>query len=100
MSYYAQIMAKEIMREAELIAERTRKHRAEKNKPLDVKIYEWHAALPIQERQERYTMEELKELFPVAPSRIGGALHKLGWQRKRNWKGGGSYGRYWMPPTL
>ncbi|MHA1539930.1 MAG: hypothetical protein ACTSXQ_05600 [Alphaproteobacteria bacterium] len=98
MSYYAQIMAAEIMREADRLMEETQKYRAEKNKPLDVKIHEWYSQLPAHDKKEYYTMEELKARFPVAPSRIGTALHELGWQRKRNWKSSGSHGRYWIPP--
>lgn len=72
--------------------------RAHNARPLDVKIRDWYAALPANERQPYYTMDELVLIFKTAPGRIGTALHFLGWQRRRRFSGGGSHARFWVPP--
>ena len=71
--------------------------RAYNARPLDVKIRDWYAALPPEERRMHYTMDELVLIFNAAPGRIGTALHRLGWERRRRSSGTGSYGRYWVP---
>lgn len=73
--------------------------RAHNARPLEVKIQEYFAALPPEERRPHYTMDELVLIFNTAPGRIGTALHTLGWQRKRRFAGGGSYSRFWVPPS-
>ena len=72
--------------------------RAHNARPLEVKIQDYFAALPPEERRSHYTMDELVLIFKVAPGRIGKALHMLGWQRRRSWREGASYGRFWVPP--
>ena len=72
--------------------------RAHAARPLDVKIRDWFAALPANERRPYYTMDELVAVFKTAPGRIGGGLHLAGWKRCRNWSGGKSYARFWVPP--
>lgn len=69
--------------------------RAEREKPLHVKIQEWWDSLPESERNRPYTMDEFVCQFKTAPGLIGNALHRLGWRRGRKW-GKGGYGRYWV----
>lgn len=71
--------------------------RAHNARPLEVKIRDWYAALSPEERRPHYTMDELVLIFNAAPGRIGTALHRLGWERRRRWAGRGSYVRYWVP---
>ncbi len=71
--------------------------RAERLKPLHVKIQEWWATLPETERDRPFTMNEFARQFKTSPGLIGNALHQLGWQRGRRW-GKGSYRRYWLRP--
>jgi len=66
-------------------------------KPLHVKINEWWSALPESEQYKQFTMSEFKDQFKVSASKIGTALHSLGWQRKRHW-GNGSHANYWLHP--
>lgn len=74
--------------------------RAYKERPLEDKILDWYAALPPQQRRAYYTMDDLVLLFNAAPSRIGMALHRLGWLRRRCWHGDGSYARFWVPAQV
>jgi hypothetical protein len=74
--------------------------RAHAARPLDQKIQEWFAALPPEERRAQYKMSELVLIFNVASSRIGTALHRLGWQRRRSWREGASYSRFWVPAQI
>lgn len=71
--------------------------RAHNARPLDVKIRDWYTALPFQERRTHYAMDELVLIFNAAPGRIGTALHRLGWKRRRSWREGASYARFWVP---
>jgi hypothetical protein len=88
----------DLKRETEAMLAALAVERAEQLKPLHVKIQDWHGSLPHPHRKPHYTMDELVQQFNMAPRFIGEALHKLGWQRKRKWDGGGPYGRYWIPP--
>lgn len=45
--------------------------RAERQKPLRVKIGEWYASLPPPHRKPYYTMDELVKQFNVAPASSG-----------------------------
>jgi hypothetical protein len=81
--------------EQQAVAAAVRAHNA---RPLEVKIRDWYAALPPAQRREQYAMSELVLLFNAAPGRIGMALHRLGWERRRRFSGPGSYCRYWSPP--
>jgi hypothetical protein len=69
----------------------------ERSRSLEDRIRHWYEDLPPQERRTRYTMNQLVLLFGTAPGLIGAALHRLGWRRKRNWRTGGPYDRYWDP---
>ncbi len=71
--------------------------RAHNARPLYQKIQDWWTALPPQERRPCYTMDQLVLVFNAAPGAIGTALHRIGWVRHRNWSGGQSYARYWVP---
>lgn len=71
--------------------------RAHNARPLEKKIQDWYAALSPHERRAQYTMDELVLIFSAAPGRIGTALHRVGWERRRSFRGGGSYARYWLP---
>lgn len=72
--------------------------RAALSRSLDEKILDWYTALPPHARLPRYTMEQFVRLFNAAPGRIGPALHRLGWERRRCWNAAQSYGRYWVAP--
>ncbi len=79
---------------------RQEEERALRSRSLDQKIRDWYAALPPQQRRTYYTMDDLVLLFNAAPSRIGMALHRLGWERRRRWHDDGSYARFWVPAWL
>jgi hypothetical protein len=72
---------------------------SERNKPLTETITEWFDALPGSEQCRRYKMQEFVDWFGVAPSLIGPALFKLGWQRKRGWRVSEPFSNYWIPPS-
>jgi len=74
----------------------TAAERAHNARPLENKIQEHFAALPPEERRTHYTMDELVLIFNAAPGRIGTALHRLGWKRRRSWREGQSYARFWI----
>lgn len=82
------------------IRERQEVERALRARSLDQKIHDWYTELPPQERRLYYTMDDFVLLFDSAPGRIGTALHRLGWERRRRWNGSGTYGRYWVPAWL
>ena len=71
--------------------------RAHNARPLDTKIREWWAGLPPEQRRPQISMAELVAEFNCAPGSIGTALHRLGWARRRSWRNGGSYARFWVP---
>lgn len=71
----------------------------ERSRSLEERIQSWYATLPPQDRRLRYTMDQLVILFGTAPGLIGTALHRLGWERKRQYTGPGGYTRYWVPAS-
>jgi hypothetical protein len=81
-------------------ARRLAASRSPKNRrvPLRDRIQTWYADLGASDRQRVYYMEELTPLFGSASSKIGPALHDLGWRRIRYWQSVGSYRRVWAPP--
>jgi hypothetical protein len=88
-----------LKRRAAELQERQTAAQLERSRSLEFRIKDWYENLPGRERQTRYTMSQLVLLFGTAPGLIGAALHGLNWQRKRNWRAGGSYGRFWTPPN-
>jgi len=94
-SYLARIQAEAANRRAARDA-----IRAERNKPLHIKIDEWFEKLPAYERKTHYTMAELLDQFGGAAGAMGLALDKLGWKRRRKWSGAGPYSRYWQPACI
>jgi hypothetical protein len=87
-----------LKREADEILVTRSAERAAQLKPLHTIIGEWYASLPPPHRAPYYTTAALAKRFNTVPRFVGTALHKLGWQRKRQWTGGGPYTRYWVPP--
>lgn len=69
----------------------------ENSRPLVIKIEEWWNTLSPDERCRISSMEELVDVFNVAPGRIGLALAELGWHRRRVWTET-NYKRYWVAP--
>jgi len=68
--------------------------------PFAAKIRRWYLALPAAERRAIYTMDDLKQIFPTSTGRIGRALHQLGWTRRRSWRTGQPFSRYWVPADV
>lgn len=67
--------------------------------PLPEQIRRWWQSLPQEDRKEAYLFAEIRQVFPVGPSRLGLALHECGFRRVRRWQGPGPYQRFWLPPT-
>jgi hypothetical protein len=65
---------------------------------LEYSIRDWYAALPPQQRRPHYAMRDFVLLFRKPPSVLGPTLHKIGFQRSRLWREGGSYARIWIAP--
>ena len=63
------------------------------------RVREWHAGQPNERRNKPWTMAELVAELGAAPHELGPVLHKLGWKRKRSWRPGFPFGRYWQPPV-
>lgn len=69
-------------------------------------ITAWWAALPTDQRQPRYRLEELVPLIRLPNGRhptmqqLGGALFELSWRRKRSWRDSEPCCRWWYPPAL
>jgi hypothetical protein len=72
--------------------------RAAKGRPLHERIAEYFQGQQSDSLTRSWTMAELTALFRAPAQRIGPALHTLGWKRKRSWRAGSPYGRFWEPP--
>jgi hypothetical protein len=87
-----------LKRRAAELQERQTAAQLERSRSLECRIRDWYENLPGRERQPSYTMSQLVLLFGTAPGLIGAALHRLQWERKRQWSAGGAFARYWQPP--
>lgn len=62
-------------------------------------ISDWWENMPDVQRCPCYSMDFLVATFGYASSKIGPALHELGWQRRRSWQPGRPFCRVWVPKT-
>lgn len=65
---------------------------------LRAQVAEWQSALPLEDREHGYLLEDIRKVIHATSQQLGLALDELGWHRKRVWLSDGPFRRYWFPP--
>ena len=72
---------------------------AERPNTLKEEIQAWWEVESAGAPAKVYNMEFFEYMWGPRANAIGPVLHSLGFTRRRSWKQGKSFSRYWIPPT-